>query len=139
MISRRKGFNQDDSKPVLKRHGEFKLYGQSTAITVPVPECPESGAYPGSVLTMTSSTLLPEMRAWSWLIELETITAMYVGTLSGGCELLPAVVDQVLPQVAGPLGLSAKPLKSAGPVLPANGMADAHWAPQNVADEPRAA
>jgi hypothetical protein len=45
--------------------------------------------------------LLPEITEPFLLIELETITVMYSGIEAGGPELLPGLLVQVPPQVAG--------------------------------------
>ena len=67
------------------------------------------------------------------LIELETITAMYSGTLLGGPELLPGSLVHVPPQLGGwVLVESAKPMKLEGAAPPLNEFSLAHCAPQNV-------
>ena len=105
-------------------------------MTVPVPGWPGSGWYPGSVRTTTMWTIVPEIVDPDLEIELETITAMKAGTVPGGPALLPGPVDQRVPQVAGTLGLFAKPLKLSGADPPLSEFSFAHWAPQNVTCEP---
>jgi len=58
---------------------------------------------------------------------------MKVGTLAGGVELLPGVVDHVPPQVGGVLlRIFANPLKLAEAGPPLKEFTFDHWAPQNV-------
>ena len=57
----------------------------------------------------------PEMIGPVLIIELDAITVMSSGTLSGGCELFPVVVVHVPPHSGGfGLGKRAKPLKLCG-------------------------
>jgi hypothetical protein len=67
------------------------------------------------------------------VIELVTITGINDGMLLGGAELLPGLLVQAPPQLAG-FGLVAlaKPLKLAGACPPLNELLSAHCAPQNV-------
>ena len=110
---------------------------QSTATTVPVPVCPGAGPYPGFVWTMTIMGTLPEMVGPVFVTELEAITAMYEGTLSGGFELFPGSLVQLPQQLCG--AVSANPLKAlgAGPLL--SEFTFAHCAPQKVTVLPTAA
>ena len=67
---------------------------------------------------MTMCTVLPEIVDPDIEIELDTITAMKVGSgPAGGGVLLPGSVDQVTPQ-AGAGGVSSKPLNAAGAAPP---------------------
>ena len=77
--------------------------------------------------------MLPEIVGPDFVIELATMTAMNCGTLLGGPELLPGLLVQVPPQIAG-LGLveRAKPLKALGAGPPLSEFSFAHCAPQNV-------
>jgi len=81
---------------------------------VPVPVWSGDGPYPGFVLTITIPGMLPDMVEPDLLIELESITAIKVGTVAGGAELLRSVAH-VPPQVGGVvLVIPAKPLNAAG-------------------------
>jgi hypothetical protein len=73
-----------------------------------------------------------------WLMEVETTTAMYDGTLEGGPELLPGCVVQVWPH-AGIVRLLSKPLNAAGAVPPLSPFNFHHCEPQNVTSVPTAA
>ena len=77
--------------------------------------------------------MLPEIVGPDFVIELATMTVMYVGTLLGGPELLPELLVHVPPQFGG-FGLVefAKPLKLAGAGPPLSEFRFAHCAPQNV-------
>jgi hypothetical protein len=61
------------------------------------------------------------------------MTGINDGTLLGGAELLPGLLVQAPPQLAG-FGLVAlaKPLKVVGARPPLNVFWSAHWALQNV-------
>src|SRR6266852_5659672 len=100
---------------------------QSTATTVPVPACPGSAAYPGSVLTMTILGMLPDVMGVVMAVKLEAITAMKEGTVAGGPELFPGSVIHVPPQAGGVvLVVSAKPLKASGAGPPLSELSFAH-------------
>ena len=72
-------------------------------------------------------TVLPEIVEPDFVIELDTITAMYAGTLAGGSELLPGSVVHVAPTEAGVVELRlANPLKLLGPAPPVNELRFAH-------------
>ena len=80
-----------------------------TATTVPVFAVLES------VFTITIDTMFPVIVDPDFVAELETRTAMYAGTVSGGFELLPVPAVQVPPTVGGVVLVeSAKPLKLEG-------------------------
>ena len=67
------------------------------------------------------------------VIELETMTAMYSGTLSGGPVLLPESLVQVPPQLGGWVLVEfAKPLKLEDAEPPLNEFGVPHCAPQKV-------
>src|SRR6266849_6234618 len=88
---------------------------------------------------MTMCGVLPEIVEPDWLIELETITAMYAGSgPAGGGVLLPGSVDQLTPHVTV-AGVSSKPLNSAGAAPPLRLFSFHHWAPQKVTAVPTAA
>jgi hypothetical protein len=57
----------------------------------------------------------------------------------GGPELLPGLVDQLVPQAGDVSGVLAKPLKDAGAKPPLSVFAIHHCAPQNVTGVPTAA
>src|SRR2546425_1897190 len=86
---------------------------------------------------MTILGTSPEMVAPDLVIELEAITAMKGGTLSGGFELFPGRLVQIPPQVCG--AVSAKPLKALGAGPPLSELTLAHCAPQKVTELPMAA
>ncbi len=50
---------------------------------------------------------------------------------AGGCELVPGLVVQALPQAGGSLVLAAKPLKASGAGPPESMLAVAQLSPQN--------
>jgi hypothetical protein len=52
-------------------------------------------------LTITIFVVLPVIVKPDFVIELETITAIYAGIVNGGFELLPGSVNQVAPHEAG--------------------------------------
>jgi hypothetical protein len=85
-------------------------------------------------LTITICRVLPAIVEPDLVIELDTITAMYAGTLLGGPELFPGSLVHAPPQVGGfVLVESAKPLKLDGAEPPPLKEFDfAHCAPQNV-------
>ena len=64
-------------------------------------------------MTMTTLTVLPEMPLPLFVIVLETMTAVYVGTDEGGAELFPGPLVQEVPQTGG-ASESSKPLKELG-------------------------
>jgi hypothetical protein len=68
-----------------------------------------------------------------FVVELVTMTGINDGTALGGPELLPGLLVQAPPQLAG-FGLVAlaKPLKFVGAGPPLNTFWSAHCAPQNV-------
>jgi hypothetical protein len=94
---------------------QSELPGQQIwATTVPVPGWPGFGAYPAFVWTITMWKVSPEMVERDRPMELETITAMSAGSgPAGGPELLPGLVDQLVPQVTD-VGVLAKPLNAGG-------------------------
>ena len=63
-------------------------------------------------------TMLPLSVDPDFVIELETITVMSAGMVSGGFELLPGSLIHVSPQVGGLFVQVTKPLKLAGAVPP---------------------
>src|SRR6266550_257774 len=113
---------------------------QPTNITVPVPAWPGLPAYPALVFTITICGISPEIVAPDLLIEPDTMTAIYEGTLLGGSELLPGSVVQVPPQLGGVVLLwLAKPLKLAGALPPLKEFSFDHCAPQKVTELPTTA
>jgi hypothetical protein len=86
---------------------------------------------------MTILGTSPEMVEPDFVIELEAITAMNEGTLSGGFELFPGLLVQLPPQVLG--AVSANPLKALGAAPPLSELTFAHFVPQNVTVLPTAA
>ena len=82
---------------------------------------------------MTTFGVLPEMVEPDLVIELETITAIYAGTLAGGFELLPGSVVHVAPHEVGVVMLElANPLKPFGAAPPVKELTFAHCEPQKV-------
>ena len=77
--------------------------------------------------------MLPAIVDPDFVIELLTTTGINDGTLPGGAELLPGLLVQAPPQLAG-FGLVAlaKPLKFVGAGPPLNMFWSTHCAPQNV-------
>jgi len=83
-------------------------------------------------LTTTISDVSPEIVGPDFVIWLETITAMYAGTLLGGGVLLPGRVVQVPPQAVGIVPRVANPLKESGAAPPERWFKVDHWAPHHV-------
>jgi hypothetical protein len=76
------------------------LVQQTWITTVPVPACPGLGWYPGSTLTTTMWTVLPEIRDPFLAARLVTMTPMYCGSGPfGGGAVLPGLVLQLTPQL----------------------------------------
>ena len=78
-------------------------------------------------------TTLPEIVAPDFVIELLTITEINAGTLLGGPQLLPGLLVQAPPHIAG-FGLVelANPLKLPDTLRPLGEFKSAHCALQNV-------
>ena len=75
--------------------------------------------------------MLPEIIDPVLVIELDTMTVIWAGTLFGGPELFPGSLRQVPPQLAGfVLGKFAKPLKPEGVAPPLSEFEFAHCEPQ---------
>ena len=75
-----------------------------------------------------------------FVIELDTMTEIYDGTVFGGPELFPGSLFQLPPQVGGfVLGELANPLKLDGAEPPLKELSFDHCAPQNVTDAPTTA
>jgi len=69
----------------------------------------------------------PEITGPDFVIELDTITVMYAGTLFGGPELLPGSLVHVPPQLAGFVLVEfAKPSKLEGADPPLREFSCAH-------------
>src|SRR5215213_4108366 len=73
-----------------------------------------------------------------WLMDDDTMTAMYDGTDDGGFELLPGCVVQLVSVVEAP-GLVSNPLNAAGAAPPLRPLTFHHCAPQYVTGVPTAA
>src|SRR5438094_6645878 len=72
--------------------------------------------------------MFPEIVDPDFAVRLETMTAISVGTVAGGPELLPGSDDHVWPH-EGVWLVFSKPLKLAGPGPPVIGLDFAHCAP----------
>jgi hypothetical protein len=107
-------------------------------MTVPVPEWPGLGAYPGSVLTTTILTMSPEMVEPDLLTWLETRTPMKEGSEAGGFPLFPGPAFHISPQDGGVLVLEAKPLKLSGAAPPLRELSRDQLALQKVTVVPLA-
>jgi hypothetical protein len=68
--------------------------------------------------------------------ELDTMTAIYCGSVAGGLELLPGLLVHVLPQAGSAAVLSSKPLNEFGAEPPLIGLFCDHCEPQKVTVAP---
>jgi hypothetical protein len=84
-------------------------------------------------LTTTIAGAFPEIVAPDFTTELDTSTPMYAGTVTGGAELAPGAVVQVMPQAGGVAPrFAAKPLKASGAAPPLRTFLPDHSLPQKV-------